>query len=141
MYYHGATDFSILQNVLTKSEVHQASYPLGAVCTCPSHSGQWTCMKLITQLHLVQSSRVCAAILSLSTSSVPETQLINMITIIILINNHNQNHSHMCCHIMMSNEGQAWLYIFNSQRQLPYIFDCNPHLFYSFRGLKKSDAD
>jgi hypothetical protein len=60
-------------------------------------------MKLITHLQLMQSSRVHAAILSLSTSSVLQTQLINMIIIIIIIiiiinNNHNHNHSHMCFH-------------------------------------------
>jgi len=71
-------------------------------------------MKLITHLHLVQSSRVRAATLSFSTSSVLQTQLINMI--IIIKNNHN--YSHVCFHIMMLNEGQAWLYIFNSQRQV-----------------------
>ena len=25
--------------------------------------------------------------------------------------------------------------------ELPYILECYPHHFYSFRGLKKSDAD
>jgi len=73
-------------------------------------------MKLITHLHLVQSSRVCAAILSLSISSVLKTQLINMIIIIIIIIiNNNHNHSHVCFHIIMLNEGQAWIYIFKSE--------------------------
>jgi len=37
--------------------------------------------------------------------------------IIIIIINNNHNHSHMCFHLMMLNDGQAWLYNFNSQKQ------------------------
>lgn len=81
-------------------------------------------MKLITHLRLVQSSRVIAGVLSLSTSSVLQTQLINMMMMIIIIINNNHNHSHMCFHIMMLNEGQAWLYIFNRQRQVNSDYWC-----------------
>jgi len=29
----------------------------------------------------------------------------------------------------------------NGKKYVPYILESNPHPFYSFRGLKKSDAD
>jgi hypothetical protein len=44
---------------------------------------------------------------------------------------------------MMIGGGENWENIEQNQfqRNLLYILESNPHPFYSFRGLKKSDAD